>query len=232
MIVVLISIIQLLVFVFGNGTISGFNSSDDLAWVAWVYLAISLPLGIASLVGFILSIRGNPNFIVYSVIVELGYFVSALAGGMMFSAMGMFLFIFLNAARYSMIKKGGPEYDINTRLIHNLMYGLFVGTIIVGIISIELDKDHVFWWNTNVYGESKFFPYLDVITIAITLTGTMMMLSRNKLAYVSFIVCDVLFIILFANAHQWSNMVITFLYIIVEVLGYIVWHNKEEKTES
>lgn len=231
-VIVLVSIIQILIFTIGGGTISGFNPEDKLSWVAWVYLLISLPFGLASVIGMIYSIRGHSNFLIYAIIVEIGYFVSGLSAGMMFSALAMVLFLFMNIARYWKIKKEGSEYKINTKLVHSIMFVLITMILLFGVVSIELDTNHVFWWNTNVYGDSNFFPYLDVVTAAFTLAGVMMMLSRNKFAYVSFIICDVLFLILFINAHQWSNLVVTAIYIIVEILGFIVWHNKEEKTES
>lgn len=227
LVIISVALIQLIVFAFFNGTISGFKVTDDNAWIAWIYLLISIPFGLASVIGMIYSIRGSSNFLFYAFIVEIGYFASGLAGGMMFSALIMGILMWINITRYYYVKKYGEDYSINEKIVETIMWIMVIAILILGIVSIELDNDNVFWWNTNVYGNSKVIPYIDVVTTAFTFAGVMLMLSKNKYAYIAFIICDVLFVILFSNAHQWSNLAVTIIFIITECLGFIVWHRRD-----
>ncbi len=222
-----VSLIQLLLFVLSDGTISGSDSDGKTAWVSWAYILVSFPFGVVSSVSMILSIRGHKHFFYWTLGVELGYFISGLAGGLMFSGIIMLSFIIINTIRFVKIKKEGPDYNINESLVNWITLALVIGVLVVGFVSIELDSNNVFWWNTEVYNGTKTVQYIDVVTSAITLVGVMFMLSKNKHGFIMFMLCDTLYLFLFISAHQWSNLAITIMFITVEILGFIVWHNRD-----
>ncbi len=225
----IVSLVQIFIFLFTDLTMSGFESSDKQAWVTWSYIIISFPMGVASVMSMMLSIRGSKNFIAYALVVELGYTISGLSGGMMYSTIVIVMLLFVNLFRYYKIKTEGENYIVNVKLIYAIMTIIIIALIITGPISIELDDNHVFWWNENVYGETTFIQYLDVITAVFTLMGGVMILTKNKYAFIWFFACDVCFLILFINAHQWSNVFLTLIFIAMEILGFIVWGIEDEK---
>ncbi len=225
----IVSTIQLLIFILSDGTISGSDSVGKTAWVSWAYILVSFPFGIVSAISMILSIRGHKHFFYWTLGVEFGYLISGLAGGLMFSGIIMITFIFINTIRFLKLSKEGPDYNINTKIV-NILTIVFVSIVMMaGIISIELDINNVFWWNTEVYGEFnnlKVVPYIDIITASVTLVGVMFMLGKNKYGFLMFLLCDTLYLFLFIVSHQWSNLAITIMFILVEIMGYIVWHNR------
>ncbi len=226
----IVATIQLLIFILSDGTISGSDSNGKTAWVSWAYILVSFPFGIVSAVSMILSIRGHKHFFYWTLGVEFGYLISGLAGGLMFSGIIMLTFIFINTVRFIKISKEGPDYEINSSLVNWITLGLVIFVLTIGTLSIELDTNHKFWWNTEVYGEFnnlKVVPYIDIITATVTLVGVMFMLSKNKYGFVMFMLCDTLYLFLFIVSHQWSNLAITIMFISVEIMGYIVWHNRD-----
>lgn len=226
-ILMLVATLQIILFVATDHTMSGFGSEDTLAWVTWTYLLVSFPFGICCVASMVLSIRGNKNYFWYNLGVEFGYCVSGVAAGMMSSTMVMLILVFVNTYRFIRIKNDGENYDINAKMVNIFLVASLIVFAIVGVLSIELDKNNVFWWNTNVYEGSKLPLYLDVFTGLFTLAGGILMVSRNKYGFIAFILCDFLFLLLFINAHQWSNVSVTLIFLIIEFLGFMSWGHKE-----
>ncbi len=227
----IINIVQIVIFIFG-GTISGFQIGESGSWVAWVYLVISFPFSVCSVLSIIFSIRKHHNFLIFALILEAGYTISSFAAGMMFSTTTVVFFFMMNIYRYMKIKAEGPGYSINTKLIKQITFWMVIILVILAVLSIELDKNEVFWWNSNVYEGRNIVKYLDVVAGTITLVGGAMSLTKNKYGFTLFVICDLVYLVLFVNAHQWSNVVITIVFIALEILGYIVWHNHDERSKE
>lgn len=225
---VLIALIQIIIFACG-GTISGLTNSEDGAWVAWVYMIISFPFGIFSVLATIYTIRRTKNFLVFAYIIEFGYAVSSFAGGMMFSGLIIFVAFALNTYRYTLIKSQGSNYEVNKVKVWTIVSITMFILILFGVITIHLDTNNVFWWNTGVYDKHHLVQYIDVIGGTMAIVGVALTLTKNKHAFTVYIVCDIFYLILFAKASQWTSFAIIFIAIIMEVLGYIVWHCEGKK---
>ncbi len=229
-ILALISIVQIFVFVFTDVSMSGMGSEDKQAWVTWVFMLVSLPFGISSVLGMTFSIRGSNKFIFFALMVNVGYIITGLCAGMMYSAMGMTFMIGVNLFRYYKQKTGGINYSLNKQAA-NIFLGAFITVFfITGVVSIELDDNHIFWWNEGVYGDSHFTQYMDLLAAVFSFMGGFMILTKNKFAFTSLLICDVFFLLAFIEANQWSSIAITLMYLVVEVLGIIVWHMKGNET--
>ncbi len=223
---IIIAIIQMFIYLFANYEINGIANGEEGSWINWIYLVISIPFGMSAVLGMIYSIRRDPKFFYYSLIIESCYIAAGLAAGMMFTAILVPMLSVSNIYKYIKIKNEGPDYQINEKLINTSLILFLALILLLGIISIEFDKNNEFWWNTDVYGETHFYQYLDVITGAFTFAGGILLLTRNKLSFISYFICDLFFLVLFFNAHQWTSLGVTITFICIEVLGYIVWHNE------
>lgn len=224
----IVAVVQMLIYLLTDYKINGIASGEEGSWINWIYLTVSIPFGMSAVIGMIYSIRRDPRFIWYSLVIELCYVASAFSAGMMFTGILIPMLSISNVYKYIKIKKEGPNYNINTNIIHTLLIIFIVGVLLLGVISIEFDTNNKFWWNTNVYGDTHFYQYLDVVTGAFTFIGGVLLLTRNKWSFVSYFICDLFYLLLFFNAHQWTSLGVTITFIIIEVLGYIVWHSESE----
>lgn len=226
LIMVIVAFAQILLFVFSDGSISGFESQDKEAWVTYIYLFTAFPFGISMIFSFILSTRHDQRYFYFAFIVEISYCISGIAGGMMMTTLSIICMIFINITRYTLIRKHGDNYKLDDKLVYIILaIGIFI-FITVGVLSIELDDNNVFWWNTNVYGDvhPNLIKYADLLSSLFLVAGGILLLSANKHAFIMWIVCDVLLLILFNNAHQWSNVVLTLVNILMESLAYFAWN--------
>ncbi len=225
-IILVTAIIQMALFIFTNYSINGMEFGEEGAWVTWVFMFVSIPFGICAVLSMILSIRKEAGFMFYALVVEAGYMISGLAAGMMITSLVIPLFSIVNYYRYNKIKKYGPNYEVDKDLWNKILIGCAILILLVGTLSIELDNNNSFWWNEEVYGGRKYIQYIDVVTAIFTLCGVLLTVTRNKYSFLMFIFCDLFFLILFINAHQWTSVVITIIYLCIETLGFIVWHNE------
>lgn len=227
-IVILISILQTLLFVFGITPISGIDKGSNLEWVAWVYLIISIPGAIAAFVAEIYTIRVDQKFFIPAVLNEVIAIITLLLGGMIWTAIIMFISILINFYRNDLIKKHGKDYKINEKKVLAITFALIIPLMILGLVLINTSAGNKIWWNPET---SMALRYIDVICSTITVFGIVLLLTKNKHAFSVFMISDVTFLIAFILISQWLTVTQVAIYASVNIVGFLGWHYKEKHPE-
>lgn len=218
------ALLQIILFATGIIKISGFSVDESKAWVSWVYMAISLPGAALSLFGYVLTIRVDKRFIYPTFISGFMTIITSLTGGMVWTALSMFILQFINIYRVVLINKNGSNYEVNNKLVYYLAIGLFLSFATLGIIFINVDALSVIWWNTKTI--SGGVRYLDVITSSLVLLGGFLILGKSKYGFMVFMLCNILFIILFIFSKQWLSILQISIFLVSNLLAIFAWNNK------
>ncbi len=227
-IVVVVSILQTVFFILGMTPISGIEKGTNLEWVAWTYLIISIPGAIASFIAEVYTIRVDKKFFVPAIISEIIAIITLLLGGMMWTAIILFISIIINFYRNDLIKKQGKDYKINEKRSLLIGAAFLIPLMIGGLILINLPIADKIWWNpeTNVP-----LRYIDVICSTITIFGILLLLTKNKHAFSVFMVSDLIFLVAFTLLSQWLTVTQIAIYASVNIVGFLGWHYKEKHPE-
>ena len=227
-IVVFVSVLQTLLFIFGLTPISGIERGSDLEWVAWVYLIISIPGTIAAFIAEVYTIRIDQKFFIPAIFSEVISIITLLLGGMIWTSIILFISILINFYRNDLIKNQGKNYKINEKKILKIGFACLMPLMILGLVLINTSAGDKIWWNPET---SMGLRYIDVICSTITIFGMILLLTKNKHAFSVFMISDITFLIAFILISQWLTVTQIAIYASVNIVGFLGWHYKEKHPE-
>ncbi len=227
----IVAFIQILLFSLSLISISGFNIGDKNSWASWVYLGISIPGSILSLIGYIYTIRVDSKFFIPTSISGIINTFTSIVGGMMWTGISILIVLFINLYRFSLMKRQGPDYSINEKMTYVIGAILVIIYLILGIVLASIDSTSVIWWNKNAV--SGWVKYLDIFTSSIMLFGAVLLIGKNRMSFLIFLLVNILFIIMFIIASQYLSAVTILIFFISNLLAVLAWssNNRDKKNE-
>lgn len=222
-------LVQILVFVFAHTKISGFYVTDDLAWVAWVYLAVSIPAAMASMVSWIYSVRVDSKFYYFNLVSQILSIIISFTGGMSWTVISYFFYIPIATKKFKSIKKDGPDYPIDNNGVKVMTVAIILFTIL-GVIFINSDTLSIIWWNKNAIDGWE--RYLEVIASFVTVMGVIQLYARRKHSFYWFLACDSLYLFISLLAFQYLQVMQCAFWLLCSITAIFAWNHEEQPEEK
>lgn len=225
--IVLFAIIQMILFIFTDFKVIG--SSDVNHWQSWVYMIIA-PLGSAlSLVGYIYSVRVDKRFFWPTIIGQFIMLLTSFLGGLVWTGMVMFFAIAASIVRVIIVNKLGTEYSLNFKLIEIVSVTSILAVSTIGIIFACYEPIGGVLWYIE---KPTWYRILDVITAGLAMLGIMLLMTKNRNAFIVFMGCNVIFIGLFIVTQMWLNALQLLIFLIANICSTAAWTYKKKHSED
>lgn len=220
-------IIQLILFIFGKIYIAGTNDYNNL--IPWIYLSISLPATLLSMIGYIYTVRVNKKFFVPTLISQIiNLFIFAI-GGAMWTAICMIFLILSSIIRFNIISKNGTNYKIDTEKVIKIGMLISIIFMIIGLFFANFEFTNKIWWRDN---DTRFLRIFDVISSSFVILGSFSLISKHKSSFAIFLFCNFLFFVLFSITQLWLNLFQMIIYILFNITALLAWSNKNHHQKN
>lgn len=207
------------VVLFSTGLLKVQGTTDINSSRAWIYMVIS-PIGaILSLVGYVYTVRVDQKFFYYTFFGQIITLVSSFISGMTYTGFVMIVMISSGAWRMYLIRKHGQNYEINKKTFY-IIGGIIVAALTIGmtIAAIYIPESSWFWNN-----KSLAFRELDVYSCLVAFIGTLFLVTKNKYAFYMFLLCNIMFGILFIASGAWMNAIQLLIYMVCNTCAAAAW---------
>ncbi len=231
-IVAIISFAQLVSFLFLGLPMAGTN--DPTSWIPWAYMAISMPGAALAMIGYVLTVRVDSRFFIPATTAQVFTSFNSFIGGMFWSGVGIIIILLMGIYRYLLIKREGANYKINANRVRLFaVIFTFFFTILGIVVSSIPQAAEVLWFRHGTTGTlDVVYRTFDIITISLAMFASFLLISKDKEAFVFFIICNVIFIILLFISSMWLSMVQIMMFLVSNIFSMIAWNYKKKHKET
>lgn len=216
----IISLINIISFELGWIDISliasdSITHNSKLAWLGILEIMISSIGSMLTISGVILTIRFDKKFIYPLVIGEILIIIDSMIIGAIFTAFSYFIMIIFAIMNYLKWKNEDDNKNKMTKTIWSVLI-IFLGVYIMFGLFIQV----------LVLGENNYLGYFDVINSGIVSISWFILLRKNKLGFIGFLITDILYLILFIDAGLFTAGIGYLIYIFIDSISFISWMDK------
>ncbi len=226
--VIIFAVLQILLFLLTDFEVSG--SSDINHWQSWLYMIIS-PLGASlSLIGYVYTVRVDKRFFIPTAFGQLITLISSFLGGMVWTGGVMFVILILGLVRMLIIRKQGSNYKLNFRLIKIISIIALIIASVIGIVMATNDSIYNTFWYTG--DTTLAYRILDILTANLAIYGTVLLICKNRNAFIVFTLCNIIFIGMFIVSSLWLNAVQLLIYFVCNICATAAWTYKAKHSDE
>ncbi len=216
--------VQVILYSLGTMPVNGFNINDldgFGSFINWTLLAVSIIGCYAGFIGGILLFRGSLSFVFWqSLATGLGFITQVIAH-MWFGAMVAIYFLVMNFIRYNVWKNGTLE---KWNLSSNQIYSI---TAFIFILMLLTFNGFAYYFGDWMYAASAWMTPLnhqfDASGAAFNITATILLLFKNRWAFVLYALGKFFTIWNYADAGLIVPIVQMLLFLVMDITGFIGW---------
>ncbi len=226
--IIFISLLQILLFIFGVLQVAGVKG-DLSDWRPWVYLIISTPGTIASIVGYVYTTRFDKRFFYPTIIGQSIALLTSFVGGIIGLGFAMMFILGVTVTRFRIMNKN-ENHSINSNRVIWVASIITIIFLIVGYTFIFVPSLENIWFTSP----GKTFEIFDVTMSALAIFGSILLIIKSRVSFVIFNITNIAFLTIYVIQGLWLSAFLLAIYTIFNVLSIMSWthHIRLEKKRA
>ncbi len=199
------------------------TSSGEYAWLGWLAISISMLGGTISILGTLLIIRLDRNFIWPILIGQSLIIMDAVIAGYVFT--GLSYVIMVTSSVYSWWTWGKVDEGDSSVSMMNYKWWIVVLTTV--IIYLAIGSILSLTTQSQLIDPTDKFTWIDLTCSAVVVGSWIVMNKKDKSAFAGFITTDIIYLFAYFAMGYWATGVYYFVYIFSDTASMFSWVAKD-----
>lgn len=212
--------------------VNGQTKSDPQAWQTWVSLAITSLASLLAVYSVVYTVKQSPKFFYFCEVATILFIINDIFLLLFFDLIKNVIYFFLYIKRRiawqklqklnDALNSPNPQQaskELKIQKMTNKDRVIIVFTVLAAIALLG-------WWMTMLSENTVIkdpLPYLDAAALVVGVSGAYFITKSYMESWIFFMVADTLGIIIFALMGQWSVVIMSVVFLIIDVTTTMMW---------
>ncbi len=212
--------------------VNGQTKNDAQAWQTWVSLSITSLASLLAVYSVVYTVKQSPKFFLFCETATILFIINDIFLLLFFDLIKNVIYFFLYIKRriawtrlqklQEALNSSNPQQaskELKIQKMSNKERAV-IGVVILAAIAL------LGWWMTMLSENTVIkdpLPYLDAAALVVGVSGAYFITKSYMESWIFFMIADTLGIIIFALMGQWSVVIMSVVFLIIDVTTTMMW---------